>query len=1341
MGSAKPIESGKKSQSSMNNGKAINGQPKSPPTKSKSKTKTPKKTGSRLLLTWYSIITIYFRCPSTPDLLTDTSPRICKPYFQLESAVSPYLSPYYDVYAAPYVDKVKPYYETANQKVIIPVIVLGKKYGAPRVAQAQSYGQAQWEKNVQPLVQKYQDVAKTKYDETLGPHIMQAVDVTSPYYAILKTNALQTYYGHILPTYNMVKPHVIDGYLITSDFALNTAFPYTQWAWTTSAVFVERTIWPQVRILYGENVEPQLVRIGQRLGRYRDGKKLKTVVDEVDSSSSAPSTSSDFSASEFYSSTTEDTETIEVTEPPSSEPTIEQSTEETTESEEEIEAKKKAIREKAQEIVTNDLRVWQEKFAKAADEGSDEMEERITEISETMVKQAKGVGNALIVQLEETVKSGFKSLKRDIISIVESKKDSEECEKDLSQAVRKTGLAIKEKGQAVRNWKLNFDQEMNSLLEQTASDTFDVLDTIRDMGLQEIGMRWAWTDGITHKHWTKYHKLKGKFEEWRLDVEKVIIEHPGLDRVRAAAEDNENRAMAIAEEAAKELARLKETGRWKISMEDSSDDFSTKHMPAAAASLGKNIKEKVVEGGENAQDVIQDALSKAQGTVSSVSEAIVGGQQGGVESIASVATENAKSAGSEVSSVVSNASSSLSSATSSIASSLSTSLDAASISVESAEASASSTAPKKVWGGAMAQKVEARQIIFDDFIDDSDDDTFSERLQSMASEAGDKYADITKAVSEALLKPTSTPGHQVTKLAAQKYSSALAAASSVLYGTEKGAGESVASIASSRYSDAVSAASVALYGSPAPVTASIVSQASGAYSNAQAALESAKSLAQSRLSEGLDLAASRFSDAKNYVAAINTGTTQKQKLSVQMQEQYYAGIGLAHARYSEYMAAVSAAIMPKPTPFHESVYSKASVGIVGTEPHGYEKALSTADSYYSIAVSKASAQLKNFLSSISSAGAKGKDVVPTSSLAAQASSQYSASVAEASSSYSSISSVIANKIQAQASQASGAVYGSETPLTEKIASKASENWEALINKASEQIYGAPTPYFVTRQLLSEAKEYGAVATGAATSQYFVVQSIISELIIGKDATFTESVYNKLSSAYYTNADDVVSSASSFANEAYSSVFSAVSVMFTPPATIEIILDSASSRVNDVVQAASIQIYGTKKGSYEQASSAAASAYSSIQSAASAKIYGTSTGYAEAASSSISVAALSAQRAISEAIYGTPTGKVEAATNVAEKYASATAAAAQAYASAQAKISKAIYGEEQGAIESAQSRLSAAVESARARLAEFAANAGEGASEFVKQASEGVEEFASSVSSAVAAGKTNVKDEL
>ncbi len=165
---------------------------------------------------------------------------------------------------------------------------MGKKYGAPRVAQVQAFGQAQWEKVLQPQVQKYQGIIKGKYDQTLGPHVDKAVTTVSPYYDIAKTNALQTYYEHVLPTYTTVQPYALQGYGLANDFAVNTAIPYSKWAWTTGAIFLDSTVWPQVRILYGENVEPQLVRIGERLGRYRDGKKLKAVVDDIDRGNKVP---------------------------------------------------------------------------------------------------------------------------------------------------------------------------------------------------------------------------------------------------------------------------------------------------------------------------------------------------------------------------------------------------------------------------------------------------------------------------------------------------------------------------------------------------------------------------------------------------------------------------------------------------------------------------------------------------------------------------------------------------------------------------------------------------------------------------------------------------------------------------------------------------------------------------------------------------------------------------------------------------------------------------------------------------------------------------------------------
>lgn len=178
--------------------------------------------------------------------------------------------------------------------------------------------------------------------------------------------------------------------------------------------------------------------------------------------------------------------------------------------------------------------------------------------------------------------------------------------------------------------------------------------------------------------------------------------------------------MEIAGEAATELARLKETGRWKISASDSSDDFSTKHMPAPVKVVVQKVAEKAGDLKEDlappSPGTLESAASVASASASSLSAQASSSVVGKEPGIAQQAIENVKAAASVASdSAIKIAykgapegSSSISSATSSVASSLSTS-------------PASSTAPKKVWGGAMAEEVEVRQIIFEDYVDTDDD--------------------------------------------------------------------------------------------------------------------------------------------------------------------------------------------------------------------------------------------------------------------------------------------------------------------------------------------------------------------------------------------------------------------------------------------------------------------------------------------------------------------------------------------------------------------------------------------------------------------------------------------
>ena len=234
---------------------------------------------------WYTLFIVAFQCPSSPDEITEHSSLVCKPYFTTRSYITPYTAPYYDTYAAPYVDTVRPYIEQFEKQVYRPSVSFTKqsysKYGAARVDRALELAKSRWETTLWPRIEVALANVKEQYEGLLAPYVSKASATTSPYYNAAQGHVLRTYYSQILPAYTTLRPYAEKAYLYGNQAMIDTGIPYVQWAWATSVVFLDRTILPRVRILYGKNVEPQLVRIGERLGRYRDGKKLKAAMEEV----------------------------------------------------------------------------------------------------------------------------------------------------------------------------------------------------------------------------------------------------------------------------------------------------------------------------------------------------------------------------------------------------------------------------------------------------------------------------------------------------------------------------------------------------------------------------------------------------------------------------------------------------------------------------------------------------------------------------------------------------------------------------------------------------------------------------------------------------------------------------------------------------------------------------------------------------------------------------------------------------------------------------------------------------------------------------------------------------
>ncbi|KAK0661665.1 hypothetical protein QBC41DRAFT_235619 [Cercophora samala] len=1174
------------------------------------------------LLTWYSIIAVLFRCPATLDACDENSPLVCEPYFQLKHAVTPHLEPYYDAYAAPYIELARPYYNVVDEKIIMPAWGYAKQHGAPRVEQARVYGKAQWEKTVQPQITKVQHLAKTQYDQTLAPHLDQLSAAVGPYYEIVRTNTLQTYHEFFLPSYQFAQPYALQAYHATSDFALGTVAPTCAWAWNKTNLFLDSTVWPHLRVIYVENVEPQLVKIGKRLGRYSsstNGTKKSVPKSAADSTSSFASktTSSFLKPSPSTSSTTS---VAASSRPPSSagqsqakdvpdthrskssvDPITPPDTAEQVENED-------PVRRAARETVAADLKDWQERYAKAADEGAAEIDNRVQEIAKRMIRRnARITGKALLDQLQEATVTELVQLRTDILEIIGAVNDkelgAEDAQTEIVQAVRRAGMAIKDKAQAVRNWREEYEAELQTSITQAAETHFTVLQGIRDLALQKIGMKWAWTDGITYKDWAKYHLLKSRFDEWKGDLEKLIVTHPNLEAAQVEGANIEDEAMKLAATAAKELGRLKQVANWKLVAGDETEEFDSTLTQQAAEAVeaariaAANVVSKAGESAEKAQHVIAD---KVAGAYERASDAVVGAKDTVSEKASeaaqavgdnnlwaedSMAGEGAEeqveaisAASEEISSVVeptSEATPDVDNSPEPVADDLAhlaateslafetplvvdnvteieehVKADPAPIelpnnedAVEEEEEEVEETpgtrpvaeaAPtvKPVMFGAAAQVVPRHSPILDE--EDEDEEDMSGAIQVMQDELKSVY-------SAAMSRANAQYSEALSAVSAQIHGTPLPAHQQMLASVTSAYNKAMAS-ASSRMDVALEAVSTQLRGTPTKTKKNMMpTVAIPTVPVPNVDWAHIESIASERLEQGQSWALEQYESAK-IAAGLATPTPSTpaehvNKLLDTARHNYYAGLGLAHARYSEFLSAASAAVSsmtatPTPTDLAGTASSLASVAS--------ESAAAAAAAVGESASSAASVASESAASAASAAS------VAAASVASVASESAASAASVVGSGASSIAAAASAGVSSAASAAGENVSSAAAAGYEQASSAAdyvSGGWDVIVTKISLQVYGAPTPTPWYEAFYSGVGEYAssasaaagegagsvtsaaAVASDAAAQRYEAVSALVSELLVGKEPTFSESVVSRLNAAYATGAKAVGSAAS------------------------------------------------------------------------------------------------------------------------------------------------------------------------------------------------------------------------
>lgn len=1100
--------------------------------------------------------------------------------------MSPHLEPYYDAYAAPYVDIVRPYYNTLDRTVISPAWGYATEYGTPRVEQARAHGKALWESNVQPQLLRYQDSAKAQYDQSLAPHVSRITTTVGPYYDMARTNALQTYYELLLPSYEFLQPYAQQGYHITSAFVADTVVPSASWAWTKTYVFLDGTVWPQLRIIYVENVEPQLVRIGQRLGRHNGKSTSQNPVTEPTGSQTSTATSSFTKPAVSVSSaqappSTETPPSMAAPEPSSEEAAAEEShvaaePAKLRSSAEQVQAPEleqgeveNKVRRTARETVAADLKDWQERYAKAADEGAAEIEQSVSEISKNLIDQnARKTGKLLLEQLQTTVVSELVTLRRDILNIVgaaaKGSATAEEAREQITIAVRRSGVAIKERAQNIRTWREEYEIELQESITTAAQDHFRILDEIRDLALQRLGMKWAWLDGVTYKDWAKYHQLKSRFQEWQGDLENLIVTHPGIEAAQIEGANIEDEAMSVAQAAAKELARLKQVAGWKLVAADDTDEFDSELTRQAAetaesakiAEAAKAASEDAPEEGiDNAEEQAAEQAEPATNVDAetaaenhSVSEPLDAAEPSvtpeeilsSAASIISESVESASSAGTLTFDDTPSASEDASS-------SESTTISATEQVPESADDRTSDTAP------ATAE--------FTDHPDDATPDLASEASTVILAETPAVVGNVTEShatgpapdeqpVEDPSLAEPIILGSAETVSTADEpvdedvidedipVSSTTTSVKPALFGAaaqsvpsrepilDEDAFDDAASVmesvggdlsatfssmahsaysaavsrADSQYSQALSVISAQIHGTQEPMRQQMLASVTSAYSNAVAT-------ASSHLDEALQAAQKQFrtSSGAEDPAPTPVPTSSAPKLDWSQIESIAAerlsqGRAWAEEQYESAKIAIGVAT---PTP---STPAEHAEKLLEGAKHNYYAGLGMAHARYSEFVQAASAAWSSMTAT----------PTPTD---------------------------IAGSASSMASVAGGAI---------------ADSWEAAVSQISVQVYGAPIPTPWHESLYSAAGDYAASATSAAgdsaasvtsaaqsyasvasdeaARQYSSISSIFSELVAGKEPTFSESIYSRLDAVYagsIASATSLVSAAQATASSALS----------------------------------------------------------------------------------------------------------------------------------------------------------------------------------------------------------------
>ena len=228
---------------------------------------------------------IFWACPQNARL-DPSAPAVCRRFDTIKHSSIPYIKPYYDAYAEPYLARAQPYLQKGQgyyEQFGAPTVAKGQdlwvKEAAPRIKGSFAALQDQYDRNIYPVLDR--SVIKQSqniYSKYLETHVQKIASFYNqsihPHFEALGFHGKKLYSERLVPAYQWTAPRIRLAFHTVENTYATHVEPRVHAVLKWIILKIDDVVIPHATILWEVHVQPQLDRIYDKLFRNRPVKEV-----------------------------------------------------------------------------------------------------------------------------------------------------------------------------------------------------------------------------------------------------------------------------------------------------------------------------------------------------------------------------------------------------------------------------------------------------------------------------------------------------------------------------------------------------------------------------------------------------------------------------------------------------------------------------------------------------------------------------------------------------------------------------------------------------------------------------------------------------------------------------------------------------------------------------------------------------------------------------------------------------------------------------------------------------------------------------------------------------------